>query len=48
LQALALMAHQQGNVAEVNTIRAVLKTVSIDTLQSLDDALGALQQCATC
>ncbi|HQC29410.1 MAG TPA: trypsin-like peptidase domain-containing protein [Methylotenera sp.] len=48
LQALAMMAQQQGNATEVNTIRAVLKSVSADALRSLDDALGALQQCATC
>jgi len=48
LQALAMMAQQQGNATEVNTIRTVLKSVSADALKSLDDALGTLQQCTTC
>lgn len=39
LQALALMAHEQGNEAEVEKIRLTLKDVSTDVLQSLDEAL---------
>ncbi|HSI43969.1 MAG TPA: trypsin-like peptidase domain-containing protein [Methylotenera sp.] len=41
LRALALMAHQQGNEAEVEKIRLTLKDVSTDMLQSLDDELKA-------
>ena len=39
LQALALMAHVQGNEAEVEKIRLTLKDVNADLLQSLDEAL---------
>lgn len=39
LQALALMAHEQGNEAEVEKMRLSLKDVSTDLLQSLDEEL---------
>lgn len=43
LRALALMAHQQGNEAEVEKMRLALKDVSTDMLQSLDDELKTPQ-----
>ncbi|MBA3696196.1 MAG: trypsin-like peptidase domain-containing protein [Methylotenera sp.] len=39
LQALALMAHEQGNEAEVEKMRITLKDVSTDMLQNLDEEL---------
>ncbi|MGB2831952.1 MAG: trypsin-like peptidase domain-containing protein [Methylotenera sp.] len=48
LQALALTAQKQGNTAEIDKIRVLLKTMSADALGSLDEALGAMPQCATC
>ncbi len=46
LQGLALIAQQNGNAAEVDKIREVLKSLSADALNSLDAALGT--QCAKC
>lgn len=48
LQALALMAQKQGNASQVDHIRVVLKGISADALQTLDDALGVAQSCTTC
>ena len=46
LQGLALLAQQSGNSAEVDKIRELLKSLSVDALNSLDAALG--NTCATC
>lgn len=41
LQALALMAHQQGNETEVNKIRATLLNLNAELAEALDQALIA-------
>ncbi|HOY69672.1 MAG TPA: trypsin-like peptidase domain-containing protein [Methylotenera sp.] len=47
LQGLALLAQKQGNTAEVDKIREVLKNLSADALNSLEAALGN-SPCLTC
>lgn len=44
LQALALMAHQQGNETEVEKIRLTLKEMDTDLAEALNEALKAPEQ----